>query len=275
MKSLSRIIKSSQYSSALEKMVIQLHGEFEKSPQLTHPECPADSSPIDQSEEQQKQIIEQANQEAAAIILQAKEEAERISSEAESQIEAWWSGRRAADDEHYRQMKDDAFREGFAQGHEQGYASAWEAQQKLMEEAKNLLEEAYITKEKVIASAEPFLVELSFAIARKIVCEEITLKPDQVLSIVKEAMTRVQESEKITICVPPEQFRFVQDKRSYLQTLLPSQTELIILPDYKIDHGGCIIRTSFGTIDAAIDTQLEAIRLVLLEVGIESENSHV
>jgi flagellar assembly protein FliH len=275
MKSLSRIIKSSQYSSSLEKMVIQLNYELEKSPNFLDPENPQDLSESERNEQQRNQIVEHAKQEAAVMIRQAHEDVTRLKVEAENQIELWWNQRREEDEELYRQMKDDAFREGFAHGHEQGNTSAWEVQQKFIEEAKEVLEEAFRTKEKVIESAEPFLVKLSFEIAKKIVCEEISLKPDQILSIVRTAIAKVQEGEKVTICVHPEQFSFVQDKRSYLQTLLPSQTELIILPDYKIQNGGCIVRTSFGTIDATIDTQLETIRRVLLEAGKESENVHV
>ncbi|MNV98055.1 flagellar assembly protein H [compost metagenome] len=52
--------------------------------------------------------------------------------------------------------------------------------------------------------------------------------------------------------------------------ILDAQAELQIVPDSSIKEGGCIVRSAFGSIDARVDTQLEAIREQLLKVASHS-----
>ena len=50
-----------------------------------------------------------------------------------------------------------------------------------------------------------------------------------------------------------------------------SEAELQIVPDVTVDEGGCVVRTSFGSIDARIDTQLSELKAVLMEVATRAE----
>lgn len=64
---------------------------------------------------------------------------------------------------------------------------------------------------------------------------------------------------------------FVQDARDELMLAVDSQAELQIIPDPNVRDRGCVIRSSFGSIDARIDTQLEEIKKSLQQVAIRSE----
>ena len=51
--------------------------------------------------------------------------------------------------------------------------------------------------------------------------------------------------------------------RQLLQTVVGAEGSVTLMADAVLGKGGCLIETSFGTVEAGIDTQLESIRRVL------------
>jgi flagellar assembly protein FliH len=47
---------------------------------------------------------------------------------------------------------------------------------------------------------------------------------------------------------------------------MDSQAELQIVPDITVMDFGCVIRSSFGSIDARVDTQLSEIKKALQQI---------
>lgn len=82
-----------------------------------------------------------------------------------------------------------------------------------MLEAQAVLNEAYQAKDQIIQEAEPFLVELSSAIAEKIIDRQLTEDTDLMLDLIKKNLSRKREQGVITLCVAPSQFSFVQAAR--------------------------------------------------------------
>jgi flagellar assembly protein FliH len=87
------------------------------------------------------------------------------------------------------------------------------------------------------------------------------------MKLFEKALMRRKEKGVIVLCVAPSQFAHVQAAKDELIVLLDSQAELQIIPDSSIKEGGCIVRSAYGSIDARVDTQLEAIREQLLRVA--------
>ncbi|RXZ76962.1 flagellar assembly protein FliH [Paenibacillaceae bacterium] len=217
------------------------------------------------------QIINDAEAFAAERIRQAGEEAERLLSEARGQIEMWWADRRAEDEE----LVKNARQTGYHEGYELGFTTAeaennvqWERQ---LSEARTLLEQAYQTREQIIQEAEPFLVELSCAIADKIIGKQLTVSPELAIELIGRSLARRREQGTITLCVAPAQLAFVQAAREELNLAIDSQAELQILPDATIKDHGCVIRSAYGSIDARIDTQLEEVKRELLQLALHNE----
>ena len=52
---------------------------------------------------------------------------------------------------------------------------------------------------------------------------------------------------------------------------IDSQAELQIVPDSTVKDYGCVIRSSFGSIDARIDTQLSEIKRELIQLAHHSD----
>lgn len=229
-------------------------------------------SPEDIAAEQtRKQMLEDAKEFAERQVREASEQAEQLLAEARKQIEAWWQERREQDEHLIEAIKSEGFSQGFEEGKIQAELATKAKVDEMMREAGAVLQQAYVEKERIIQEAEPFLVELSCAIAEKVIDKQLNVDPDYTLELIKKSLARKREQGVITLCVSPAHFAFVQAAREELGLAIDSQAELQILPDPTVKDRGCVIRSAFGSVDARIDTQLAEIKKELVRIAMQAE----
>ncbi len=221
----------------------------------------------DQLEQMRRQIINDAEFYAEEQVRLAAMEADQLRQSAQEEAEQWWASRRAEDAAYMEEIREQAFQQGYQEGASQAEAAVHQHYEAAITQASDILEDAQLQKERLIQEAEPFLLELSCAIARKIIQHELAMSPDAVLQLIRKALTRRKERGLITLCVSPEHYAFVQDAKEELLVSLDSQAELQILPDSSVQDFGCVVRSSFGSIDARIDTQLSEIKSALMQLS--------
>jgi flagellar assembly protein FliH len=217
------------------------------------------------------QVLRDAESTAEERVRQAAQEADQLRSEATAEIENWWQMKRDQDLETVEAARQAGFEQGYQEGYTQVEADLKQQLQKDLNDAHVILEQAYRMKEQIIQEAEPFLVELSCAIAEKIIAKQLSVSPDLSVELIRRTLSRRREQGVITLCVSPGQLLFVQAAREELTMAIDSQAELQILPDATIRDHGCVIRSSFGSIDARIDTQLDEIKRELIGLALQSE----
>ena len=215
-------------------------------------------------------ILQDAEQAAKDLVREAQETAGQIRLGAEEEIAQWWEAKRKEDEQLAEEAKQRGFDEGFRQGSEQARLELQAHWDERMQEASDIVREAYTAKESLIGEAEAFLVELSCRIAEKVIGRKLSESPELTLELVGRALSRRKEQGVITLCVAPVQFTFLEAAREELALAIDSQAKLQVVPDPSVKEGGCVIRSAFGSIDARIDTQLAAIRQELLQVAAHS-----
>ncbi|TFE24430.1 flagellar assembly protein FliH [Cohnella luojiensis] len=211
-------------------------------------------------------IIADAEHTARQILLQAQAEATELRAEAEREAESWWQSRREQDELHREEASRQGYEEGYQVGAGQAEADLKQQWESRLQESEAIVQQAYSAKESVIMEGEAFLVELSCSIAEKIINRKLAKAPEMAMKLYEKALSRRKEQGTIVLCVSPSQFAYVQAAKEELILSLDAQAELQIVPDSTIQEGGCIVRSAFGSIDARVDTQLEAIREQLLRV---------
>jgi flagellar assembly protein FliH len=221
-------------------------------------------SPSKIVEEKAAKVLVDAEEMAAKIIEQAKVKAAQLRQQAESEADTWRVAQQQQWNDTLQTATADGFKEGFAEGKATGLKDATEEMQWLLDQAKRILEQAYQDKEQIIAEAEPFLVDLSVTIARKVIQQELQQHPDQLTLLISEMILRSKETDAVAIFVHPDCYEFVQSERTKLQQLTGGEVEIKVYPDPAVAGGGCILRTSWGSVDARVDMQLEEIKEVLL-----------
>lgn len=266
----SRIIKDAKISAS--PVVIAMHDFTELNvAELEQPELddPADESatelpPANQQAEpklrvdeelvlagkkQVAELLERANQEIADLKAQASREAAQ---EAE-------------------RLKERAAEEGKQQGHAAGLRQGLDdAKRQMAEQVKQtadscnaIVAAAEQDARRILQEAEPKIIELVLTISRKIIKDEVEERPAVVLELVRGALERVRDQNQIIIHVSPDDYDFILQSRRQLQAVVGAEQTLTLTADAVLAKGGCLIETSFGTVEAGIDTQLESIRRVL------------
>lgn len=202
------------------------------------------------------EIITSAKIEAATIIAEAKMGAEQCIDEAQKQIE---------------QIKQQAYNDGFQKGLEegaiQGKQSGLDEMQSLINEAVEKTQRMLTIGEKdaknMIVMAERQIVEIALAVASKILTYQITENPMVILPIVKNALEKVCDQEQIVLRVSVDDFETVLQAKQEFQNMVGGEQALTVIVDRTIVRGNCIIDTSYGMVDARIDTQFDSIKTAL------------
>ncbi|NUU61423.1 FliH/SctL family protein [Paenibacillus agri] len=273
---MSKLIKHSQYVpvDVLKRLEQARHyaglteePDPEESTGEIHYQDPAQ----EEAEQARKQMLKDAKEFAEGQVRDASLEAESIVEAAQAEAEEWWRQRREQDEHLVEAVKSEAFQQGYQEGIQKAEEEMQRKLAEMMEEARAVLQEAYKARDVIIQEAEPFLVELSCDIAEKIVDKQLTLEPQFAMELIRKNLARKREQGLISLCVSPAQFAFVNAAREELALAVDSQAELQILPDSTVKDQGCVIRSSFGSIDARIDTQLSEIKKELVRIALDTE----
>lgn len=150
-------------------------------------------------------------------------------------------------------IREEARREGFEVGRQEGLAAVTE-----------LLARARAAATRREEEAEPELRRLAVAIAEKILGRELALSSEAVVDVVRTALRAARARREITIRVHPDDVSAVLAARERLARELARPADLAVIADGEVGRGGCVIDTEVGAIDARLEVQLAAIERALV-----------
>lgn len=206
------------------------------------------------------ELIDSARSQATTIIDEAKKTAELCLNEAEQKsIEV----RQQAYDEGYQQ----GYQKGIMQGRQDGLAQMQQTISQTVAKTQQILAAGEQEAKQMIVDAERQIVDIALAVARKILAYEIRENPMVVLPLVKAALQKVSDQEEVVIRVSMDDFDAVLMAKKDLQTMVGREHALKIIVDNTIECGSCVIDTSYGAVDARVDTQFENIKKALQGVA--------
>lgn len=154
-----------------------------------------------------------------------------------------------------------------AAGHDAGFqAGLLEAQAQMATGVAALqaaAEAIAAERERVAAAVEPAAVELALRIAEQALGAAVAAKPDVVVDVVRGALRRLAERDRVTILVNPEDLELVRDASEGLAAELGGIEHCDVQAERRVGRGGAIVRTVEGEVDATLATKLAAARKVL------------
>lgn len=196
-------------------------------------------------------LLEKARSEANEILTTAYSEAEEVKSSAREEARLLWEESRNT-------------------GYEEGKAQALKEMEinrlTVLEEGRNIVDEAYKEKLEILKTCQADMVKLSMAVARKIIAGELQTNPQVVVNVTREAVAYLNENRKLLIRVNP---------REVLQVLDAINLGMVAEKDIKaidleveaepgIAEGGCWVESEEGSIDATLETRWTRIEQSLL-----------
>lgn len=183
-------------------------------------------------------------------MLSANDEAEKILEKARVEAE-----------EIYFQAK----REGSQAGYRESLEKANQEADEIRQKAVHLLKEAHEVKRKTFEGMEEEIVLLSCEIAERIINKQLTIEPETVYEIAKEAIGAVSDKERVDLMVNAQDFDIFQKNREDILKRLPGGAKLNILTEPSIKQGGLKIRTSREEVDATIDNRWKVLKTNLVK----------
>lgn len=151
------------------------------------------------------------------------------------------------------QERDRVLGEARDQGYQEGLAKATEwivkakdAHQRTMESGKNELK------------------LLSIKIAEKIIGKALEVDPELIVDIVTQAIRTLRQQKNVTLRCNEEDFEVLKKHEREFIEHLGQGGALTLVPDSKIQRGGCLVESEIGVVDARLDTQLKTLQKIIM-----------
>jgi flagellar assembly protein FliH len=160
------------------------------------------------------------------------------------------SGRSSDDAE---QRVGEAHQRGFREGEAAATQRMAEQMRVKVELLGRSIEQLAMHRTKIQREAEPELVRLALAIARRIMRRELTVDPDSLQGLLKAGLEKIESAEAHRVRVNPEHAPAVA------AMLEGSARKVEVTSEPGLPVGAVIFETSRGSVDVGMETQLKEI----------------
>ncbi|NAW59937.1 MULTISPECIES: flagellar assembly protein FliH [unclassified Vibrio] len=180
-----------------------------------------------------------------------------------------------------QQQLEQGFQQGLEQGHEEGFRQGLDQgkQQGLLDGQKEGFQKGFVSgeqsgKQMFVEATKPvselfkslsrwqaereqqqrhMICELVQKVAQQVIRAELTLMPQQILSLVDETLEAMPgKTEKVTVHLNPQDL----ERISHINADLPASWKLV--PNNELPVGGCHLVTEEAEADASCDSRLQA-----------------
>jgi flagellar biosynthesis/type III secretory pathway protein FliH len=171
----------------------------------------------------------------------------------------------AAAEAEAQRIRSDAFAAGHAEGFAAGRAEAQADVGPAVAALGDAVRQLNMLQSEAADRVEPEAVELAVQIAEKVVAGAVAAEPERLLDVVRGALRTIVERERVVVLVHPDDLDLLRDGVAELTASLGGIEHLEVQEERRVGRGGAILRTSFGEVDAGIETKLARARDAVIE----------
>lgn len=221
-----------------------------------------------QVEAEAEEIIRNAEKEAISILRDAENKLQEIIHQIEVEKQNW-----VIEKDHWIEgAKQDGYAVGFESGKQDGF-NEFKTLINTAQDTVKLSKQDYL---KNVEQSETTILHLGLKAAEKIIGFTMELNEDVFLNLVKQVIKEVKDHQDVQIHVHPQYYSLLISQKEEIKAYFNNPTtQIYIFPDDELNETDCIIESSFGRIDASIDSQLNELKLKLLQIlegEMEDEN---
>lgn len=203
------------------------------------------------------EIVEQARWEANDIIAKAKEDAEKELQHLKETAQT------AGKEEGLKEGLEKGVREGFEKGKAEGLKTYLE----LIHKWNGLVEGAAVERKKTMADMEPLLIELVGDVLYKCLKKQAEGSSQMVVEFSREALKKAQDRVHLKLHLNPDDLKEVELQKDQLK-LSVGAGHLELVPDARIEKGGCLLETEAGSVDVRLPTLVAQAKEALISDGL-------
>jgi flagellar assembly protein FliH len=93
-----------------------------------------------------------------------------------------------------------------------------------------------------------------------VVAGTIAAQPERLLDVVRGALRTIVERERVIVLVHPDDIGLMREGVAELTGSLGGMEHLEVQEERRVGRGGAIVRTTFGEVDARVETKLKRAR---------------
>ena len=153
-----------------------------------------------------------------------------------------------------------SFDMGFADGINEGMIRQQKEYAQTISSVVATIRELSGLRQKIIEETEQDILRLAFAVAEKVLAQEVQQNKTVAASILKEAIRGIKARDGMKVHLNPQDFHNIMEIKKELQTEMEGINDILFEEDPGIKPGGVIIETLFGEIDARLNQQLQEIK---------------
>jgi flagellar assembly protein FliH len=158
-------------------------------------------------------------------------------------------------------IEQEAFAKGYAQGERAGLEAAATRGQAMLRRLGETLRELTALRAEMIQRTERQVVQLSIAIAERVLQRDISLDRSLLCAMARVALDRLGEHASATIRLHPDDFAAVSAGSG---TDWMSD-QITVMPDPMVSRGGCRVQSDFGFMDVGVAAQFRELSRTLFD----------
>jgi flagellar assembly protein FliH len=146
-----------------------------------------------------------------------------------------------------------ALAEARARGRREGRAEVEEA----LARARALADGLAGAHRRALEQASETILEVATEVAVRILGQALSARPETLAQMVASAIERLAGSGDVTVRVHPDDIALLAPQHARLEAAAKGAVRVVA--DERVD-GGCIVESTFGSVDARLSTQLRLLR---------------
>jgi flagellar assembly protein FliH len=156
-----------------------------------------------------------------------------------------------------------AYDRGLSDGILQGMELQKSESFKTIQAMTGIVKDVSELKKNILDHAEEQIIQLSLAIAEKVIHHEVTTNREVIRNVLREAIKNIVDRENMKIRVHPHDFRYMMEIKSDFLQKFDGIRNIVFEEDEAVLRGGAIIETLFGEVDARLDQQYHEIKTLM------------
>lgn len=165
----------------------------------------------------------------------------------------------------WRQQLEQTHQQRYEEGFQAGVAAKEAEAREAVERMSQLHDAIEAQRAQILREAEQLVVDLAVALARRVTGVQAALDSKILLRAMRDALEQLGAQSELVFKVHPEDLNIARKFAQRWTEKVERDTALRVRPGEEVDRGGCLLEGEEANLDARLETQLEALRLALME----------
>ena len=156
-------------------------------------------------------------------------------------------------------IEKESYEKGFAQGEKDGFEVGQRRLETVIRQFENILLEMERQRSDLCRTHEKEMLQLVLSISKKLLHDELPFHEEGIRATLQEAFQHVVDRKRVIVHLHPMDYQYLLNHPEGFPFLHEEEKGVKVIEDSTITRGGCFLETSFGEIDATLESQFDEI----------------